>query len=135
VQTSNEQLDGLNARAQAFAGTGRRAGRAGGDTGWAAVYGLYAGDEIILRAASVHPELGALRNGTRGMVVHVSEDEHAIVRLSDGREATWERGQLDAASARLGYVTHTFPAQGQTVDRALVGGGDLWQGSASTNRG
>lgn len=119
VQTSNEVLDGLNARAQALrvqdGELGEReltlAGRP---------YGLRAGDEIVLRAATVHPELGAVRNGTRGTVLDVADEQHAIVRLSDGREAGWDRDQLDTASARLSYVSHTFPAQGQTVDRAHV---------------
>jgi conjugative relaxase-like TrwC/TraI family protein len=125
VQTSNDALDGLNARAQALRIqdgllTGEQeialAGRP---------YGLYGGDEIVLRAASVHPELGAVRNGTRGTVADVDEDgEHAVLRLADGREAVWERVQLDAASARLAYVSHTFPAQGQTVDRAHVIAGE-----------
>jgi conjugative relaxase-like TrwC/TraI family protein len=125
VQTSNDALDGLNARAQALRIqdgllTGEQqialAGRP---------YGLRAGDEIVLRAASVHPGLGAVRNGTRGTVLDVADDdEHATLRLADGREAVWERAQLDAASARLSYVSHTFPAQGQTVDRAHVIAGE-----------
>jgi len=122
VQTSNEQLDALNARAQAL-----RAQDGLVVCGEPAVplagrpYGLRAGDDIVLRAASRHPELGVVRNGTRGRVVDVAEDgQHATVRLADGRQAVWERGQLDAASARLAYVSHTFPAQGQTVDRAHV---------------
>jgi len=121
VQSSNEALDELNARAQALrvqdgllAG-GHAVPLAGRP------YGLYAGDEIVLRAASLHPELGAVRNGTRGEVLDVAEDgQRATVALSDGRRAVWERDQLDAASARLAYVSHTFPAQGQTVDRAHV---------------
>jgi len=125
VQTSNEQLDGLNARAQALRAqdgflAGERSVALQGRP-----YGLYAGDEIVLRAASTHPELGAVRNGTRGRVVDVADDgQHATVALSDGRQASWDRGQLDAASARLGYVSHTWPAQGQTVDRAHVIAGE-----------
>jgi len=122
TQTSNEALDELNARAQAL-----RAQDGLVVAGEPAVplvgrpYGLRAGDEIVLRAASRHPQLGAVRNGTRGTVLAVAEDgQRATVALSDGRQATWERSQLDAASARLAYVSHTFPAQGQTVDRAHV---------------
>jgi len=124
VQTSNEQLDGLNARAQALRAQD-------GELGDQAValagrpYGLRSGDEIVLRAASVHPELGAVRNGTRGTVLDVAEDRESVtVALADGRQAGFDRGQLDAASARLGYVSHTFPAQGQTVDRAHVIAGE-----------
>ncbi|MDQ2761493.1 MAG: AAA family ATPase [Actinomycetota bacterium] len=125
VQTSNEVLDGLNARAQALRA---QDGLVAGEHAVALQgrpYGLYAGDEIVLRAASVHPELGAVANGTRGQVLAVDENEqHATVRFADGRQAGWERAQLDAASARLGYVTHTFPAQGQTVERCHVIAGE-----------
>jgi len=126
VQTSNEQLDELNARAQAL-----RAQDGLVVAGEPTVplqgrpYGLRAGDEIVLRAGSRHPQLGAVRNGTLGRVVDVADDEQsAAVRLGDGRETVWERAQLDAASARLAYVSHTFPAQGQTVDRAHVIAGE-----------
>ena len=124
VQTSNEQLDGLNARAQALRVQDNELGER--EVALAGrPYGLYAGDEIVLRAASVHPELGVVRNGTRGMVLDVAEDEQAAtVQLTDGRQASFDRVQLDAASARLGYVSHTFPAQGQTVDRAHVIAGE-----------
>jgi len=124
VQTSNEHLDGLNARAQALRVQDDELGeREVALTG--RPYGLRSGDEIVLRAASVHPRLGAVRNGTRGTVLAVAADEqHATVQLGDGREVGWDRGQLDAASARLGYVSHTFPAQGQTVDRAHVIAGE-----------
>lgn len=61
-------------------------------------YGLRAGDEIVFRAASVHPQLGAVRNGTRGMVVDVAEDEHATVQLADGREASWDRASWTPAA-------------------------------------
>jgi len=121
VQTSNEALDELNARAQALRA---QDGLLGGEPTVPLAgrpYGLRAGDELVLRAACRHPQLGAVRNGTLGRVVDVADDgQRATVRLSDGREASWERGQLDAASARLAYVSHTFPAQGQTVDRAHV---------------
>jgi len=121
VQTSNEALDELNARAQALrAQDGLLAGEPAVPLA-GRPYGLHAGDELVLRAASRHPELGAVPNGTRGEVIDVADDgQSATVRLSDGRQASWERGQLDAASARLAYVSHTFPAQGQTVDRAHV---------------
>ncbi len=121
VQTSNEQLDALNARAQALR---VQDGLLAGDHAVALTgrpYGLYAGDEIVLRAASIHPQLGTVRNGTRGTVLDVAEDgQRATVALADGRQVAWEREQLDAGSARLAYVSHTFPAQGQTVDRAHV---------------
>ncbi len=124
AQTSNERLDGLNARAQAL----RLQDGHLGEQEMALAgrpYGVRCGDEIVLRAASVHPQLGAVRNGTRGRVIDVADDEqHATVELIDGRQANWESGQLDAASARLAYVSHTFPAQGQTVDRAHVIAGE-----------
>jgi len=120
IQTSNEQLDELNARAQAL----RVQDGQLGDRGVALAgrpYELYAGDELVLRAASIHPQLGAVPNGTRGVVLNVADDgQRATVALSDGREVSWERSELDTGSARLSYVSHTFPAQGQTVDRAHV---------------
>jgi len=124
TQTSNEALDGLNARAQALRVQDSELGeRAVALTG--RPYGLRAGDEVVLRAASIHPQLGAVRNGTGGRVLDVAGDEQsATVALADGREATWDHLQLDSASARLAYVSHTFPAQGQTVDRAHVIAGE-----------
>jgi len=121
TQTSNEQLDGLNARAQALrAQDGLLAGERGVPLA-GRPYELYAGDELVLRAASIHPQLGAVPNGTRGRVLDVAEDgQRATVALADGREASFERSELDGGSARLAYVSHTFPAQGQTVDRAHV---------------
>ena len=121
TQTSNEQLDGLNARAQALrAQDGLLAGERGVPLA-GRPYELYAGDELVLRAASIHPQLGAVPNGTRGRVLDVAEDgQRATVMLADGREASFERSELDGGSARLAYVSHTFPAQGQTVDRAHV---------------
>jgi hypothetical protein len=79
VQTSNEQLDGLNARAQALrVQDAELGGRQVALTG--RPYGLYAGDEVVLRAASVHPQLGAVRNGTRGRVLDVGGDQQTAVR-------------------------------------------------------
>jgi conjugative relaxase-like TrwC/TraI family protein len=120
AQTSNERLDGLNARAQALRiQDGQLAEQQVALAG--RPYGLRSGDEIVLRAASTHPELGAVRNGTHGTVVDVDDaGRHATLAFADGRQARWDRDQLDAASVRLAYVSHTFPAQGQTVDRAHV---------------
>jgi conjugative relaxase-like TrwC/TraI family protein len=124
TQTSNEQLDALNARAQALrVQDGELGDRELPLT--ARPYGLHEGDEVVLRAASTHPQLGAVPNGTRGQILTVDEDaESATLRLSDGRETVWDRGQLDQASARLSYVSHTFPAQGQTVEAAHVIAGE-----------
>ena len=44
----------------------------------------------------------------------------ATVRLADGREGTFDRPLLDAAQTRLAYVSHPFPAQGQTTDTTHV---------------
>ncbi len=118
VQTSNEALDALNARAQALRAQDGELGRDGVALRQRP-YELRSGDALVLRAASQHPELGPVRNGTRGEVLRVA-GERARVRLADGREAVFSRGQLDAGDARLAYVSHTFPAQGQTVDCAHV---------------
>ena len=42
------------------------------------------------------------------------------LQLSDGRDASLERSQIDQADIRLAYVQHPFPAQGQTTDAAHV---------------
>jgi len=116
VQTTNDQLDALNARAQALRIQDGELGR--DDVALRdRPYALRAGDHVVLRAASTHPELGTVRNGTRGEVLDVAAGHSATLRLADGREATWQREQLDAASVRLGYVAHSWPAQGVTVDR------------------
>ncbi|MEO8968819.1 MAG: MobF family relaxase, partial [Solirubrobacteraceae bacterium] len=118
-QTSNDQLDALNARAQALRVQDRELGETRVPLK-GRPYGLHAGDELVLRAPTVHPELGVVRNGTRGRVIDVTEGESARLQLSDGRQGVWARDQLDAGRARLGYVSHSFPAQGQTADRGHV---------------
>jgi len=110
VQTSNEQLDGLNARAQALrAQLGERGVPLQGRP-----YELRAGDQVVLRAPSQHQQLGPVRNGTRGEVLAVApEQERARVRLADGREAIFSREQLDAASARLSSSSTLSPPKGR----------------------
>jgi hypothetical protein len=65
AETSNEQLDALNARAQAIR-------LQDGELGQDAVpltgrpYGLRSGDEAVVRAPVQRPDLGSIRNGVSG---------------------------------------------------------------------
>jgi conjugative relaxase-like TrwC/TraI family protein len=125
VETSNEQLDALNARAQAIR---LQDSELGSDsvplTG--RPYGLRANDDIVVRAPIQHPDLGSVRNGVSGQVVDVdTEARVATLRLSDGREAAFDRGLLDTGQVRLAYVSHPFPAQGRTTDTTHVIAGPL----------
>ncbi|MHB8492508.1 MAG: MobF family relaxase, partial [Solirubrobacteraceae bacterium] len=120
AETSNERLDMLNARAQAIRSQE-------GELGHERIalrgrpYGLSAGDEVVVRAPLSHPELGPVRNGTTAEVLQVDPaNEHATLRLADGREARWERELLDAGQTRLAYVSHPFPVQGRTSETAHV---------------
>jgi hypothetical protein len=125
VETSNEQLDALNARAQAIR-------LQDGEIGNATVpltgrpYGLRAGDDIVVRAPIQHSDLGSVRNGVSGHVLDVdAEAGTATLRLSDGREAVFDRATLDTGQVRLAYVSHPFPAQGRTTDTTHVIAGPL----------
>jgi conjugative relaxase-like TrwC/TraI family protein len=125
VETSNEQLDALNARAQAIR---LQDSELGSDsvplTG--RPYGLRANDDIVVRAPVQHPDLGSVRNGVSGHVIDVdAEAGVATLRLSDGREAAFDRGLLDTGQVRLAYVSHPFPAQGRTTDTTHVIAGPL----------
>ena len=125
VETSNEQLDALNARAQAIR---LEAGELGHEsvplTG--RPYGLRANDGIVVRAPVRHQDLGPVRNGVTGQVLDVDTNAGtATLRLSDGREAAFDRGLLDAGQVRLAYVSHPFPAQGRTTDTTHVIAGPL----------
>ena len=114
---SNDRVDELNARAQAVR---RHAGELGDDTIALTKrpYELRAGDEVLVRARTWHPDLGRVENGTPARVLDVDvAGAHADVMLGDGRRATWTRAQLDKADMRLGYVQHPWPGQGLTVDR------------------
>jgi conjugative relaxase-like TrwC/TraI family protein len=125
AETSNEQLDALNARAQAIRLQDGELGTAGV---WLTgrPYGLRAGDEVVVRAPVQHPDLGSIRNGVSGQVIAVdAELGTATLRLSDGRAASFNRDLLDAGQVRLAYVSHPFPAQGRTTDTTHVIAGPL----------
>jgi hypothetical protein len=125
AETSNEQLDALNARAQAIR-------LQDGEIGNASVpltgrpYGLRTGDDIVVRAPIQHPDLGSVRNGVSGEVIDVDAEAGTVtLRLSDEREASFDRATLDAGQVRLAYVSHPFPAQGRTTDTTHVIAGPL----------
>jgi conjugative relaxase-like TrwC/TraI family protein len=117
-QTTNEHLDELNARAQAIRHQAGELGRHGAELP-GRPYRLYQGDEIQIRRTIREPELGALRNGTTGVVADVGpRGEQLRLRLTDGRDVELERWQIDRADIRLAYVQHPFPSQGQTTNTA-----------------
>ena len=116
AQTSNDQLDELNARAQAIR-------LQQGELGQESLplqgrpYRLHAGDEIQIRRTIPHSTHGRLHNGTTATITHVDTGEQtAHLRLSTGESLPLTIQQLDQASARLAYVQHPFPAQGATSD-------------------
>ena len=131
---SNEQLDALNARAQAIRYQDCEIGAERVPlTG--RPYGLRAGDEIVVRAPVQHPDLGSVRNGVIGQVVDVdAEAGTATLRLSDGREAAFDRETLDKGQVRLAYVSHPFPAQGRTTDTTHLIAGPLSTAEGSLRR-
>ena len=120
VQTSNDHLDELNARAQAIR---REHGELGHDALPLAgrPFDLHAGDEVQLRASIVHPDHGVLRNGTSATIANVdSEHGSATLRLGDGRVVDLDEEQTERGDLRLGYVQHPFIAQGTTTDTTHV---------------
>ena len=117
VQTSNERLDELNARAQAIRA---QAGELG-DDGLPVPgrpYELHEADEVQVRhTLGAGDDRPALRNGTTAAVDGVDIVEgHVSLRLGSGDIVVLDRQDVEDADLRLAYVQHPFPAQGQTVD-------------------
>ncbi len=116
VQTSNERLDALNARAQAIR---RQAGELG-DQGLPVPgrpYELREGDLVQARRTVQRPDHQAIRNGTSAEVTDVDLNARTLnLRLDDGTVTTLTQQQAADADLRLAYVQHPFPAQGQTID-------------------
>jgi hypothetical protein len=117
VQTSNEHLDQLNARAQAIR---IQAGELG-DEGLPVPgrpYDLREGDLIQVRhTLRANAERPVLRNGTGAQITSVDADQGQVeLRLDNGDTVALDRQDVEAADLRLAYVQHPFPAQGQTVD-------------------
>jgi ATP-dependent exoDNAse (exonuclease V) alpha subunit len=118
AQTSNEQLDELNARAQAI-----RIEHGELETPGVPItgkpYAVHTGDHVQIRRTIHHPRHSQLRNGTTADVVDVDLEARLVtLRLADGREVQLERPQIERADIRLAYVQHPFPAQGRTTDTA-----------------
>lgn len=115
VQTSNDYLDELNARAQALR---HQDGQLSPDSLALAgrPYQLHAGDQIQLRASLPHPH-GTLRNGTTATITRVDPNDHtATITLGDDHQLNLTEEQLNQGQARLAYAQHPFPAQGTTTD-------------------
>jgi conjugative relaxase-like TrwC/TraI family protein len=114
AQTTNDQLDELNARAQAI----RRQHHELGDKALPLPhrpYELHAGDEITVRRTLQHPEHGPLRNGTTARI-HTATPNGLELQLGDGKIVALNHAQAEQADLRLAYVQHPFPAQGITTD-------------------
>jgi hypothetical protein len=115
-QTSNDDLDALNARAQAIR---HQAGELGDDSLPIAgrPYELRHGDLVQIRHTIQHAEHGPLRNGAAAQVIDIDADAIALaLRLSDGTALGLTEQQITDADLRLAYVQHPFPAQGQTTN-------------------
>jgi len=120
AQTSNDHLDELNARAQAIR---RQHGELRGDgvPVPGRPYSLRAGDEVQIRHAFLHPELGRIANGTTAAVIRAESGINSVtLRLADERTVALDGEQLEQADVRLAYVQHPFPAQGRTSDTAYL---------------
>ncbi|MBV9607314.1 MAG: relaxase domain-containing protein, partial [Solirubrobacterales bacterium] len=116
VQTSNDQLDALNARAQAIR---YQAGELGEDSlpipG--RPYELRQGDHVHIRHTTQHPDCGPLRNGTPAEITAIDLQARTLaLRLHDDTVLTLTEPQIADGDLRLAYVQHPFPAQGQTAD-------------------
>jgi conjugative relaxase-like TrwC/TraI family protein len=118
AQTSNDQLDELNARFQAIR---LQHSELGTDTIPAPgrPYSLHPGDEVQIRRTINHPDHGPLRNGTTALIRAIDPDSQTIeLGLPTGQPVNLSIDQADAAQLRLAYVQHPFPAQGITTDTA-----------------
>jgi conjugative relaxase-like TrwC/TraI family protein len=120
TDSSNDELDRLNARAQE-----RRA--AAGELGQRRArlserpYDLAAGDEVILTGQLRPPGEERVENGTRGTVQSVSDRTDLVVmRTDEPRRRDVEFSTREFRDVRLAYAQHVYKAQGLTADRALV---------------
>ena len=117
AQTSNEQLDQLNARAQAIRHQARRLGDHAIPVP-GRPYGLRAGDPVQVRQTFTHPDhQQPIRNGTTGQVTHVDPNAGRLrLQVADRPAVELDEEQLADGDLRLAYVQHPFPAQGHTTD-------------------
>jgi conjugative relaxase-like TrwC/TraI family protein len=118
AQTSNDQLDELNARYQAIR---HQHGELGTDSIPAPgrPYNLHPGDQVQVRRTINHPDHGPLRNGTTALVRDINPDAQMIeLALPTGQPVNLTIDQADTAQLRLAYVQHPFPAQGVTTGTA-----------------
>jgi conjugative relaxase-like TrwC/TraI family protein len=115
AQTSNDDLDELNARAQTLRAQA-------GELGTEQVpvpgrpYALHAGDQVQVRRSIQLSEHGQLRNGTTATIGRVDPDTQTVTLRIGDNEITLDREQVADTDVRLAYVQHPFPAQGATTD-------------------
>ncbi len=117
VQTSNEHLDHLNARAQAIRIQAGELGKDGLPVP-GRPYELHAGDQVqVRRTLHGDDDRPTLRNGTGAELSSVDKEGGRVaLRLDGGDTVELEQQDIEDADLRLAYVQHPFPAQGQTVD-------------------
>jgi ATP-dependent exoDNAse (exonuclease V) alpha subunit len=120
TDSSNDELDRLNARAQQ-----RRA--AAGELGQRRArlperpYDLAAGDEVILTGQLRPPGEERLENGTRGTAQRVGDrNDLVVMRTDEPQPREVEFSTREFRDIRLAYAQHVHKAQGLTADRALV---------------
>jgi ATP-dependent exoDNAse (exonuclease V) alpha subunit len=129
ADTSNKEIDRLNARAQHLRA---QRGELGDDElPLSSVhYGLRQGDHVAFIAQHRPPGQARVENGTRGEVTDISHDRTITLTL-DGSGRTLRLADEDIESLRLAYAQHVYRQQGATVDRAVVLTGG-WQTSKET---
>ncbi len=114
-----EDVGELNGRARALM---RAAGRLGEVELHAAGRAFAAGDRVLTTVGD--RRVGVL-NGSRGRVEAVDEGERALdVRLDDGHTVRLPAEYLEAGHLDHGYASTGHRAQGMTVQRAYVLGGE-----------
>ena len=114
-----EDVAELNGRARALM---RAAGRLGDSELHAAGRAFAAGDRVLTTVGD--RRLGVL-NGSRGLIEGVDEAERALdVRLDDGQVVRLPADYLEDGQLDHGYASTGHRAQGMTVQRAYVLGGE-----------
>jgi conjugative relaxase-like TrwC/TraI family protein len=128
ADASNQEIDGLNARAQHLRAERGELGHH--ETPLPGVhYGLREGDLIAFTAQHRPPGQPRVENGTRGEVSAVHE--RGVTITLDGSQRTVQLAGEHLDSLRLAYAQHVYRQQGATVERSVVLTGG-WQTSKET---
>ncbi|MGA9285526.1 MAG: AAA family ATPase [Solirubrobacteraceae bacterium] len=118
ADTSNKEIDRLNARAQHLR---VQHGELGPDElPLASVhYGLRQGDRVAFIAQHRPRGQPRVENGARGQVTNIDHDGTLTLTL-DGSDRRLQLARQEAESLRLAYAQHVYRQQGATVDRSVV---------------